>query len=682
MPRSYNAQPPHPPPGYNGGWQYTDQSAEEARRRSGAPQSDMVPVPQNMSAEIVQAGSRHTSEQYHYQQYGQPQARPESQVSPPQVEEVAVPVMLCHTCSHCGTMRSAGYHRNNPVLPGKPLVSSPCRRCKKKIKYRSGSSFARIRSCTANEHCDWPDESFHIDINRGERRGRRRSREEIYVSRSSPSRPCVVRQSSSKTNLGLRVLQEPIRAVKTHTRMRVSSLSPRQSSRYGEVWPPPDVVRMRAAGHDEVPSPLPPPYGYTGRTEVWPPPDVVRTHPYRKLERSPSHRVSPRIVELSPSPPPVRTRATRVVYRSASRERHASSKAIEVSQSPPHLRTRATRSMYRSVSPEHRHIPRSISPVRVNIREKRRSEDAEARITAHPRPYRPVLPDQRPIMRTSDETSSNNESISRSRADSPGRSILKNVGNDRETQQRRQANMRASQQSTHVEVGGPRVHFTAKRKHDRPATESQGRTMYVDERPVKLDNFEHYRDYSQHQYVDKASRMTPADELEKLRIRRSSISPQRSYEEEIRIDRARRISPSPPPPRRYEETRVRYTSPLTSRARPLRGPPSPSLPERSLHGGYRHVSRTRTVERERPRTSPPPPRRLQEEVQGDETDSDSAQSGEIIETKSYKGIDENGQPATFVEERRSVRMIDQGSERLGDFRPMTDKLGTRSYRDV
>jgi hypothetical protein len=66
------------------------------------------------------------------------------------------------------------------------------------------------------------------------------------------------------------------------------------------------------------------------------------------------------------------------------------------------------------------------------------------------------------------------------------------------------------------------------------------------------------------------------------------------------------------------------------------------------------------------------------------TDSDSAHSGEITEMRRWRGIDENGQPATFVEERRTVRMLEQGSERGNgaEFRPLKEGLATRSWRDV
>jgi hypothetical protein len=597
----------------------------------------MVPSSRTFSGNIVESRSRHLSGQYHYQQYGHPSLGIE--VPRPQVGEQTVPVLLCHTCSDCGRMRSAGYHRNHPVVPGKPLVLAECRRCKKKIKShrRSMSSYTRVRSCTADDPCDWPRESVRIERDRYEHRGRRRSREEVRVYRRSPSRPHVIRQSSSQTRLGLRAFQQEQntpRGMRNEVRMRVSSLSPRRSSRYGDIWPPPDVVPMAPS---ERPDPRANP-NMTSRDEVWPPPDVVRTHSYRKVSPSPLRRQSSRIVELSPSPTPARTS---VVYREESRERRA----------------------------------RSISPVRVSVRDDRRSEDAEARMMSHPRPYRPVIPDQRNFRKTTDETASDSDYMSRGRQESPGRSILKQPGAERETSRRRMS-MRESQQSIAVEVGGPRVHFGSGRRDDRPAPSNGDRSRESDPARRSSDGYQVYHKYSRHRYVDDPSPPPPVEEMERLRVRRPSLSPQPSYEEEIRIDRARRLSPSPP--RRYEEVRVRHASPLPSREREPtpRPPPAPLSPEPPARPAYRYIPRTRA----RSMTPPPVPKPAEEDM----TDSDSEHSGEITEVRSWRGIDENGQPATFVEERKTVRMLEQGSERGGqsEFRSLSDRVPARSWRDV
>ncbi|KAF1837481.1 hypothetical protein BDW02DRAFT_645320 [Decorospora gaudefroyi] len=668
VPGNYNAQ--HPPPqGYNASWQ----DAELERRRSGAPAgASVVPVSRNTQQEIVESRQRQTNEQFHYQQSGQSQ-RNQAQAPPPQVEEVAVPVMLCHTCSHCGQMRSAGFHRNNPVVPGKPLVPSPCRRCKKKIErsYRSSSKYTRIRKCTSDEPCDWPREPFHIDIDNHERsRGRRRIREDVYTTRYSPSRPRVIRREYSPAQVRV---QQPPQDIRAERQTQTSSSStPRPSSRYtGGILPPPDVVRMKAMRPNEVysapPGPLP---SRTSRSnEVWPPPDVVPTHSYRKVERSTSRRASSRIIELSPSPPPPRSRPTRVIYRSESQER-------------------------RPRSP-------SLSPVRVSFREERRSEEAEARLMSHPRPFRSVVADHRTVVRLSDETSSNTDSMSRRRVESPHRRILKPADTDHETDFRRRTSMRESQQSTRVEVGGPRVHFSGgPREEPAAATGPRGGLGYAYDRASNSDNYAHYRDYSRHRYAPDPPSEPPAQDFERIRIRHSSPSPQRQYEDEISIDRQRRLSPSPPHYEEEEQVRIRHsnTSPLPIRRRTPRPPPSPpSLEQPAPRPLFRHVSRPSVPHRRASRSSTPPPppsRRRTQDV--DHTDSsESVHSGDITEVRSWRGIDENGRPATFVEERRTVGMIDQGSERGGGALAREywkrgrgagererERVGGRGWRDV
>ncbi|KAH3941814.1 hypothetical protein HBI56_211160 [Parastagonospora nodorum] len=656
-------------PGYNSNWQHADPMSPQNGNPNGyvAARNAMVPSPRNFSGEIVEDRRRQVNEQYHYHQYGQPQ--PVAEPAPPQVDEQTVPVLLCHTCSVCSSMRSAGYHRNNPVVPGKPLVLTPCRRCKKKIKSRrrSMSSFMRIRSCTAEDPCDWPSEAVHVDMERKERRGRQPSREDVYVYRHSPSRPRIIRQSSSQTRFGLRALQHEQatpRVFMNEGKVRVSSLSPGRHARYDGVWPPPDVVRINPS-KPEVPVPVQTNPHVTSSDEVWPPPDGVRTHFYRKDDARFLRSQSSRIIELSPSPPPARARSTRVVYRSESVERR----------------------------------PRSVTPVRVIFHEEQRSEEAEARMMAHPRPYRPVVADRRNFARVSEETSSSTDYMPRGRQDSPSRGILKPTGGERETSRRRMS-MRESQQSTTVEIGGPRVHFGAERREGGMVPPDRGRQRYADEARRPGDDHEHYRDYARHRYVDDPPPAPPVEEMERVRIRRASVedmervrirrasvSPRRSYEEEIRIDRARRLSPSPQPPppplapRHYEEIRVRHVSPLPPRERTPRPPPSPPSPERPF---YRHVARQQA--QPRPRSATPP--RVAKPASDDMTDSDSAHSGEVTEVRSWRGIDENGQPATFVEERRTGKTIEQGSERggLGDYRNLGsragERVGSRQYREV
>jgi hypothetical protein len=64
------------------------------------------------------------------------------------------------------------------------------------------------------------------------------------------------------------------------------------------------------------------------------------------------------------------------------------------------------------------------------------------------------------------------------------------------------------------------------------------------------------------------------------------------------------------------------------------------------------------------------------------TDSEDDERGRLFETRSWKGIDENSQPATFVEERRRARTIESGSAGGSEFRPLTERLAARSWREV
>lgn len=602
LPRNYSDQPP-PPPGYNVGWQYTGRNAPQSARANlaGSISGVMAPTQRNVSS-MAHSSDKRVDEHfsYHYQT---------STEVPPQVEEQTVPVLLCHTCSVCGQMRSAGYHRNHPVIPGKPIITTPCRKCKKRTKstHRSrATSYTRVRTCTADEPCDWPREPIQVDIDHSDRRGRRRSRDEIYASwKTDHLRPRIIKEGSSRANIGLRTLQRsPPRSYGNTTRVRVSSLSPGRS-RYNRVWPPPDVVRMDTLRPNEP---------HPASDEVWPPPDVVRTHSYRK--QSPP-RSSPRIVELSPSPPPAHSRTSRVSYREVSEER-------------------------RPRSP----LCRSKSRIRIQ---------------SHSRPYRTVIPDHR-VFSTSEETSTNDAG-----SETISRGILKPADMTYETSYRRRTSLRDSQQSTNVEVGGPRVQFASERSKE----------PHPNDRPDD-GKFEAYHRYEARRYVDEPA-SPPIDRMERLHIRRSSPSSQPHYDE-ISIDRARRISPSPS--RRYEEVRVRHisVSPPPPRKHEARPPPSPPSFEQPRSLGYRHVSHAKTIERARSVT--PPPSRKQISSEDDVTDSEDDDGGHLIEVRSWKGIDENGRPATFVEERRNVRMVDQGSVSGSEFRPLSERLAARSWREA
>ncbi len=545
-PRHYYEQPP-PAFGNHSGWQYTNPMAEQHRRFNGAP-----------AAEVIESQSRHMNEQSHYHRYEHAYDAASRHGPPQSTEETSVPVMICHTCSHCGRLRSVGFHRNNPVLPGKPLVCLPCRRCKKKLRGQYSSTFTRIRSCTADVPCDWPSEPVHFDIERSEHRGRRRDRNELYETQAFLDRPHIFHRSSSQMNLGLGALQQPPRRTKTETRLRISSLSPHRCSRYDEVWPPPDVVSMRhsrsnemlSAGLESLSC------GTRKTSEVWPPPDVVCTHSYRKINTPHQRlsRVSSRIIELSPSPSPPQSRIRREKYRTESRDRRSRS--------------------------------RTPSPVEFRSGRTRHSESKEARVTAHPRSYRPVLSDHPSFHRGSDATSSDTGSMASRRPGPSSAGILKTEGGDHETSYRRRTNMHESQHSIAVEVGGPRVQFSGSKRDNSSVPESRSKILGSEERFPSTENYKQHQGYSRYRYVERpGSPEPPVKEFEELRFRHVSPLPRKRDEGSIRVERSRRLSPSPPPARSHED---KVSSHRSSRA--------PLSPERSIRSSYRHVSHSRSDE--------------------------------------------------------------------------------------
>lgn len=618
----------------------------------------MLPTSHTGPADAVQSNPQYVNEYQPYQQYGHSQIHGNLETMPhqdPEIDKMAIPVMLCHTCIDCGRMRSAGYHRNNPVVPGKPLVLTSCGRCVKRFNkdHRSKSIYTRFRSRIAEERCSWPKESVYIDYDRREHRGRRRTRENSHISQFSPTRPRVVKRSPSPARLGLRALQRPQRYTKSQTRMRISSLSPRRP--FDEAWPPPDIVRLRTSRATETTFD----HGGTQSHQapefdgVWPPPDIVPTHSYRKVE-SPPHlrRTSSRIIELSPSPPPTGCpRSARVVYTSHEQE--------------------------------YRGRRRSRSPPGSYSHGDSRSENVEGHPTSRPGPYPTSGPDLGPFPVASERRYMVHPFSSHRYPESPNRGILKATGLEREVSCQRDANMHDSQRSIHAEVRGPRVHFDQDQRTAEPLSDSENQASHDPVTRLRSDDPRYYHNYSQTRYVEDPQGMTVplVEDFEKLRLRRSSVSPHREYEEEIRVNLGRRMSPSPPPHIRHEEIRVRYISPLPAIHRAKGSPTSRPLSRRPLPPGVRHVSRTRALSRTRSMT-PPKAKAQYTDAYKDDTDSDSDSSGTVTEIRSWRGLDENGRPATFVEERTRVKMIEQGKQYERDFRPLNDRLASRSLRDV
>ncbi|KAF3001514.1 hypothetical protein E8E13_009182 [Curvularia kusanoi] len=493
-----------------------------------------------------------------------------------------------------------------PHPPGVINERTKDEKCKKHMsRYARATGYAR--------------EPVYVEIDNSERIGRRKERDEVYTSwRTDHLRPHVVRQGTSRANIGLRTIQRsPPRRRETIVREEVSSVGPGQP-RYEGPWPPPDVVRM---------TPSRPPTELPVSDEVWPPPDVVRTYSYRKETSS---RPAPRIIELSPSPPPRRSSTSGVRYRVHSEER------------------------------------RPRSPVRRSA--------SHIRLRSQPRPYKTVVTERRAYYE------SDNSSANGAGEEPADHGIPKPRDVTYETSYRRKTSQRDSQQSTKAEAGGHRVQFApeeskappSSRRHDDPTQERYSRS-------------------ESYHYVNRPA-SPPIDRMERLHIRHSSPSPER-ISEDIRVDRARRISPSPPA-RRYERVRVRYVSvsptrrasPPAPRARLPRSPsppPLPPQPERTVRSSYRHVSKVSITDRTRSLT--PPLSRRHTPSEADVTDSEDEQES-VIEVRSWKGIDENGKPATFVEERRKTHLIEQGSVGGSEFRPLFETVRPvvrpGSWRDV
>src|ERR1700744_5304163 len=72
---------------------------------------------------------------------GYPYAYPPAPPPAPEVPEAPVPApearegqqlpisVYVHVCASCGTPRSRGFHRDNPIIPGVPQQGSDCKKC-------------------------------------------------------------------------------------------------------------------------------------------------------------------------------------------------------------------------------------------------------------------------------------------------------------------------------------------------------------------------------------------------------------------------------------------------------------------------------------------------------------------------------------------------------------------------
>ncbi|KAF2009843.1 hypothetical protein BU24DRAFT_427867 [Aaosphaeria arxii CBS 175.79] len=471
----------------------------------------------------------------------------------------AFPVLLCHVCSDCGRMRSAGFHRSHPVIPGEPVISSPCRRCRK----YSGSSdehcerqITHIRECKSDEPCDWPYmlDDVHVQVDRGRRRSRSRDRDDIYISRHrSTSRPQIIKKSESRTSLGLRALQDQIkspRLFRRKSKVRIASMSPPRE--YDRVHV--EVTRDRSPG--------------------FPPRKEYLQEDYHVIRRESS---LPRVL--------------------------------------PRLEMRS----------------RSISPARYRYRDDYHEVDVERHEVSHYKASDLV----------DDFTPLSSPAFSDSYVVPTPRSILKSTSTDvATTHHRRMSTPNVARETRYVEVSSPRVEYiqTSKGKQHRERSESRERIKIKTTQRHSLD--EPYLVREDREYLDRRG-------SERIRFVESEQPLVQEFEEMQIRDRVRSESPHVTTrgrsTTRYSTTRSQSPAESYERVVSYRGQ-SPGPHER-VTAGYRTVQRPALPESESTTTI---------------IDKQSFQDGrrrpsdpsDFVTVRKWRGLDENGKPATFVEETK------------------------------
>lgn len=518
------------------------------------------------------------------------------------------PLALCHVCSVCGHMRSAGYHRHHPIIPGQALISNPCRRCKKRAKK---DRERREKEKERLEDVREPSRSIVIEVRDGEPRGRGRERED-----SPPRR--VVYRSISRPNMRP---SESTR-VEYHTAREESpERSPPRRVVYRSVSRP-NIRHSDSAG--------------------------VEYHTAR--EQSPE-RSPPRY--RSVSRPRMRRDSVGVEYRPAREE--------SPERSPPRVARRRTRS-------EIRYLSRSPSRdgVRVRFRhsedhEQPRSLSPRSRIATHPSAYRSFTPSMQPPGSFPEEPVLPDPE--------PLRGILRD--HSQFEYSTRHAKDR-SYDSMEPEYGGTRVQFAPESRPVGHAREYRTRCVTCRNYECTCEGDYTYvhrtrRHYERGHVEELPSPEPPIQRFEGLRIRDES-PPSRSYtrvrpevrpretdqdpryfeSDHLPTEEYRQAAPQALPPPREDRGRNRYSREESRReSSPIR------RAARSMKELDHRVRRTFS-------RSPSPRLNPKHEDWDDATDSGTETSGEHYFVRVH-GVDENGQPATFIEER--VRKPAQTSAR-------------------
>ncbi|KAJ4287181.1 hypothetical protein N0V90_012579 [Kalmusia sp. IMI 367209] len=535
--RSYNLpQQAQTPASYGSpAWQYCQPEAQREQGRFNSV-GRMAPVTTEMAYQPRDWSYESTRDRNGFRYSGAwPPPDVVSMPSPPPANAVVPepdvpPLALCHVCSQCGALRSSGYHRHHPIIPGHLLISTPCRRCKKKArkeKERKDKEKAKREEATKEPS----KRTITIEIDDSERRGRTRARDVYEVYRSPSPRPRVVYRSASRANIGIR--------------------------------------------------------GSTGVE-------------YRVLrEASPE-----------PSPPPVLRRRTRSEVRFSS-----------VSPPPGDVRIQYRRDVVHG-------RPRSPSP------------DAKARLDSHPTPYRsvtPTYPGYYPEEPVTPRTV-------------PPRSILKTPSQFYEPQVRH--TVEPSYDSMQPEVGGNRVLFGRERREAEHVREHHMQCVKCEGNECVCDDDYLYSRRHQHRWqrghVEELppSPEPPVQKFGKLYVREES-PPRRAYEEvrfrHVTPDSAYKVE------KWREHTRRQSPPPSDERGRARNARADPARASSPLRNCPRLREVVQKVKRRFSRSPPPPPISKEEDLD-DATDSGSDASGEPYWVE-YRGVDENGRPATYIEKR-------------------------------
>ncbi|ORY04004.1 hypothetical protein BCR34DRAFT_572999 [Clohesyomyces aquaticus] len=235
---------------------------------------------------------------------------------------------------------------------------------------------------------------------------------------------------------------------------------------------------------------------------------------------------------------------------------------------------------------------------------------------------------------------------------------------DEETIHRRLTSGRRSMESTMVEVGGPRVQFTPGSqawKGKMPA-DHESMSSKKDTRPQTPYWSIRATAGNSRARSDKGSKksvapVASASSAKSTAVRHdkdkayASSEAHEHYEQRVR-SAYRHYDPGPPsspPSRQLEQMYVRHVSPPAPRRSSTPHPNATTASERppSMYGARSQAP----LPSNRGAASPPRENKDRDLDEVTASDTASQNSGEFEIMRSWRGVDEHGQPCTFVEER-------------------------------